>query len=59
MATPLIAEIERTNSSRLILFSFSGKAWFLYGMSSDLHREGCRNYLLQWEAIQFAKDYWV
>jgi len=55
MATPLIAEIEEQIVAGLILFSFSGKAWFLYGMSSDLHRERMPNYLLQWEAIQFAK----
>ena len=55
MATPLIAEIEEQMVAGLILFYFSGKAWFLYGMSSDLHRERMPNYLLQWEAIQLAK----
>ena len=40
----------------LILFYFSDKAWFLYGMSSRNHRKKMPNYLLQWEAIRLAKS---
>jgi peptidoglycan pentaglycine glycine transferase (the first glycine) len=39
----------------LILFHFARKAWYFYGMSSDLHREKMPNYQLQWEAIRLAK----
>lgn len=30
------------------------KAWYLYGASSDQHREKMPNYLLQWEAIRWS-----
>lgn len=30
------------------------KAWYLYGASSDRHREKMPNYLLQWDAIRWA-----
>jgi lipid II:glycine glycyltransferase (peptidoglycan interpeptide bridge formation enzyme) len=33
---------------------FGAKAWYLYGASADRHREKMPNYLLQWEAIQWA-----
>ena len=39
----------------LILFMFSKKAWYFYGMSSEHQREKMPNYLLQWEAIRTAK----
>jgi lipid II:glycine glycyltransferase (peptidoglycan interpeptide bridge formation enzyme) len=56
MAVPLVAEVGGEMAAALILFSFAGKAWFLYGMSSDQHREKMPNYLLQWEAIRRAKE---
>ncbi len=39
----------------LFLVVFGGRAWYLYGMSRDLHREKMPTYLLQWEAIREAK----
>ena len=33
---------------------FGAKAWYLYGASSDRHRDKMPNYLLQWEAIRWA-----
>jgi lipid II:glycine glycyltransferase (peptidoglycan interpeptide bridge formation enzyme) len=39
----------------LISFYFAGRAWFLYGMSRDIHRRKMPNYLLQWKAIRSAK----
>jgi peptidoglycan pentaglycine glycine transferase (the first glycine) len=51
MAKILIAEVDEYPVSALILFLFQRKAWFLYGMSRDAHREKMPNYLLQWEAI--------
>lgn len=55
MAEILIAEVERRPVAGLILFFFGGKAWYLYGMSRDAHREKMPNYLLQWEAMRSAK----
>jgi lipid II:glycine glycyltransferase (peptidoglycan interpeptide bridge formation enzyme) len=56
MAEPLVAEVEGEMAAGLILFSFAGRAWFLYGMSRDVHREKMPNYLLQWEAIRRTKE---
>ncbi len=39
-----------------MLFDFGGVAYYLYGMSQHAHREKMPNYLLQWEAIQIAKE---
>lgn len=55
LAEPLIAEVNGEAVAALILFTFAGKAWYLYGMSRQLHREKMPNYLLQWRAIQRAK----
>jgi peptidoglycan pentaglycine glycine transferase (the first glycine) len=55
MVEPLIAEVMGEAVAGLLLFRFSRRAWYLYGMSRDLHREKMANYLLQWEAIQRAK----
>ncbi len=55
LAEPLIAEVDGEAVSGLVLFSFAGKAWYLYGMSSQAHREKMPNYLLQWEAMRRAK----
>lgn len=55
LAKPLIAEVEGTPIGAVISFFFAQKAWYLYGMSTDLHREKMPNYLLQWEAICTAK----
>jgi peptidoglycan pentaglycine glycine transferase (the first glycine) len=54
MATPLIAEIGGEPVSALVLFHFARRAWYLYGMSRDLHRERMPNHLLQWEAMRRA-----
>ncbi len=56
MAQPLIAQVDGQPVAALILFLFSGKAWYMYGMSGEVHREKMPNYLLQWEAIRHAKS---
>lgn len=56
MAEALIAEVEGKIVAGLVIFYFAGKAWYLYGMSRDAHREKMPNYLLQWEAIRRAKE---
>jgi lipid II:glycine glycyltransferase (peptidoglycan interpeptide bridge formation enzyme) len=48
---PLIAEVDGEVVAAVMVFHFENRAWYLYGMSLDLHREKMPNYLLQWEAI--------
>jgi lipid II:glycine glycyltransferase (peptidoglycan interpeptide bridge formation enzyme) len=55
LAEVLIAEIDSEIIAGLILFTFAHKAWYVYGMSREIHREKMPNYLLQWRAIQYAK----
>lgn len=54
-AQPLIAEVAGQPVAGLILFRFGARAWYMYGMSRDLHRDKMPNHLLQWEAIRWAK----
>jgi peptidoglycan pentaglycine glycine transferase (the first glycine) len=56
MAEPLIAEVAGDPIAAVIVIRFAGKAWYVYGMSRDVHREKMPNYLLQWKAILNAKD---
>jgi len=35
-------------------FLFCGRAYYVYGMSREAHREKMPNYLLQWEAMKRA-----
>jgi lipid II:glycine glycyltransferase (peptidoglycan interpeptide bridge formation enzyme) len=55
-AHALIAAVEKEPIAAVIIFVFARRAWYLYGMSSSLHRELMPNYLLQWEAIRLAKQ---
>jgi lipid II:glycine glycyltransferase (peptidoglycan interpeptide bridge formation enzyme) len=55
-AQPLIAMVDSVPTAAVILFIFARRAWYLYGMSSSLHREKMPNYLLQWEAMRCAKQ---
>jgi peptidoglycan pentaglycine glycine transferase (the first glycine) len=59
LAEPLIAEIAADSGNEpvagIIPFYFAGRAWYLYGMSRQAHREKMPNYLLQWEAMRRAK----
>jgi peptidoglycan pentaglycine glycine transferase (the first glycine) len=56
IAEPLIAEIDGEMAAAVIIFRFARKAWYLYGMSRDAHREKMPNYLLQWQAMQRARQ---
>jgi lipid II:glycine glycyltransferase (peptidoglycan interpeptide bridge formation enzyme) len=51
LAEPLIAEVVGEPVAALIVFRFAGKAWYLYGMSRQTHRDKMPNHLLQWEAM--------
>jgi peptidoglycan pentaglycine glycine transferase (the first glycine) len=51
----LLAEVEGEAVAGLILLTFGPTAWYMYGASSDRHRERMPNNLLQWEAIRQAR----
>ena len=55
MAEPLIAEVDGEPVAGLMLFWFAGRAYYIYGMSRNAHREKMPTYLLQWEAMRRAK----
>lgn len=55
LAHLLLAEVEGEAVAGLILFVFGQTAWYMYGASSDRHRERMPSYLLQWEAIRLAR----
>jgi lipid II:glycine glycyltransferase (peptidoglycan interpeptide bridge formation enzyme) len=52
---PLIAEVYNEPVAAIFLFMFAGRAYYVYGMSRAVHREKMPTYLLQWEAMKFAK----
>ncbi|MBI1854996.1 MAG: peptidoglycan bridge formation glycyltransferase FemA/FemB family protein [Chloroflexi bacterium] len=55
-AEPIIAEVNGEAVAALFVFYFAGRAYYVYGMSRDAHREKMPTYLLQWEAMQRAKS---
>ncbi len=54
-AQPLIAELDGEPVAGFMVYVFGKTAWYLYGMSTHLHREKMPNHLLHWEAIRWAK----
>lgn len=65
LAHALLAEVEGCPIAHVILFRFGSVCWYFYGASSNEERERMPNYLLQWEAIRWAKaqgcttyDFW-
>jgi len=40
----------------VLVFRFAGRAWYMYGASRAVHREKMPNHLLQWEAMQWARE---
>jgi peptidoglycan pentaglycine glycine transferase (the first glycine) len=55
LAQPLIAEYNGAAIAHVILFHFGRTCWYFYGASSNEHRDKMPNYLLQWEAMRWAK----
>lgn len=51
----LLAEFQGTPLAGLIVFTWEGRAYYLYGASGNEHRNKMPTYLLQWEAIKWAK----
>jgi lipid II:glycine glycyltransferase (peptidoglycan interpeptide bridge formation enzyme) len=52
---PLIAEVDREPVAAIFVFYFANRAYYIYGMSREVHREKMPNYLLQWEGMRRAK----
>jgi peptidoglycan pentaglycine glycine transferase (the first glycine) len=51
-----LAEFEGDALAGLMIFIFGSTAWYMYGASSNRERQRMPNYLLQWEAIRWARD---
>ena len=51
----LLAEFEGKPLAGLIIFVWEDRAYYLYGASGNEHRNKMPAYLLQWEAIKWAK----
>ncbi|MFC2053639.1 lipid II:glycine glycyltransferase FemX [Chloroflexota bacterium] len=52
----ILAEFKREPIAGLMIFASGKRAWYFYGASSNKHRERMPNYLLQWEAIRWARS---
>ena len=51
----LVAEYEGKPLASLMAFANGKRAWYVYGASNDQERNRMSTYLLQWEAIRWAK----
>jgi len=56
LAQPLVAEVEGEPVAMVLIFRFAKRAWYMYGASCVVHREKMPNHLLQWEAMQWARE---
>ncbi len=52
----LQAEYQGEPLAALMVFARGRRAWYLYGASSDQQREKMPTYLLQWEAMRWARQ---
>ena len=55
MCELLVAEYEGKPLAALMVFGRGRRAWYFYGASTDEERNRMPTYLLQWEAIRWAK----
>ena len=51
----LVAEFEGKPLAALMIFAVGPRSWYLYGASNDEERNRMPTYLLQWEAIRWAR----
>ncbi len=56
MAELLVAEYEGRPLAALVVFARGKRAWYFYGASSDEERNLMPTYLLQWEAMRWARS---
>jgi peptidoglycan pentaglycine glycine transferase (the first glycine) len=52
----LLAEVEGESVAAVMVFALPPRAWYFYGASSNVHRERMPAYLLQWEAMRWARS---
>jgi len=52
----LVAEFEGQPLAALMVFVHGRRAWYVYGASNDEERNRMPTYLLQWEAIRWARS---
>lgn len=52
----LLAKVEKEPVAALMVFALPPRAWYFYGASGNAHREKMPTYLLQWEAMRWAKS---
>jgi peptidoglycan pentaglycine glycine transferase (the first glycine) len=55
MCELLVAEFENKPLAALMVFECGKRAWYIYGASNDEERNRMPTYLLQWEAMRWAK----
>ena len=55
MCELLVAEFESKPLAALMVFARGRRAWYIYGASNDEERNRMPTYLLQWEAMRWAK----
>lgn len=56
MAKLLVAEYENRPLAALMVFVRGRRAWYVYGASNDQERNRMPTYLLQWEAMRWARS---
>jgi peptidoglycan pentaglycine glycine transferase (the first glycine) len=52
----LLAVYKDTPLAALLVFAHRRRAWYFYGASSDEYRQLMPNYLVQWEAMRWARE---
>jgi lipid II:glycine glycyltransferase (peptidoglycan interpeptide bridge formation enzyme) len=52
----LLAEYQGEPLAGIMVFTHGKRAWYFYGASSNQHRDRMPTYLLQWEAMRWAKS---
>jgi peptidoglycan pentaglycine glycine transferase (the first glycine) len=52
----LLAEVEGEPVAAVMVFALPPRSWYFYGASSNAHRKKMPTYLLQWEAMRWAKS---
>ncbi len=51
-----LAEYEGIPLASIMVFHLGSRSWYFYGASSNQHRDLMPTYLIQWEAMRWAKE---
>jgi lipid II:glycine glycyltransferase (peptidoglycan interpeptide bridge formation enzyme) len=54
--TIFLAEFQEIPLASIMVFHHGDRSWYFYGASSSQHRELMPTYLIQWEAMRWAKE---